>query len=202
MAASCEPFRDAISALADGETAPVGPDALAAHLADCNPCTAFAAATGDLDRRVRVAPAEPVPDLTAAILAAVDTPDVARARSRYGQLRGLLVVTGIGQLVLAVPVLLTSLGLASHATREVGIFEVALGVGFLVAAWRPARAAGMVPIAAVVALLATVTSLADVAAGSASLVAETTHLLAVVGTGLLWALDRLHGRATLHPAAA
>lgn len=201
MSATCEPFRDALSAMADGEVAPVGEHALQAHLDACAHCTAFAAATGDLSRRLRVAPAEPVPDLTAAILTAVDTPDLARARTRFAQLRGLLVLVGVTQLVLAVPTLLAAGSLATHVTREVGVFEVALGVGFLVAAWRPARAGGLLPVAAVVAGLVTVTSLGDVVAGTTALVQETAHLLEVVGTGLLWALDRRRGRATLRPAA-
>jgi predicted anti-sigma-YlaC factor YlaD len=199
MTSTCEPYRDALSALADGEVAPVGRDALRGHLEACDRCTAFAAATDDLARRVRVAPAEPVPDLTASILAAVETPDVARERSRFAQLRGLLAVVGVLQLVLAVPALLASGDLATHVTRESGIFEVALGVGFLLAARRPQRASGLLPVAAMVAALVTVTSLGDVLAGSTSLVRETVHLLQLVGTGLLWALDRRRGRATLAP---
>lgn len=201
MPATCEPYRDALSAMADGEVAPVGRDALAAHLATCDRCTAFAAATDDLARRLRVTAAEPVPDLTASILAAVDTPQTARARTRWGQLRVLLALTGVVQLLLAVPALVTS-DLAVHATREVGIVQAAIGVGLVVAAWRPARAGGMLPVVAVVALLAVVTALVDVTTGTTSLVAESSHLLEVVGTGLLAALDRLQGRAQLRPARA
>lgn len=202
MSATCETYRDALSAIADGETSPVGDDALRAHLDGCARCTAFAAATDDVARRLRVAPAEPVPDLTAAILAAVETPDVGRERARSRQLRGVLALVGVLQLALALPALLALDSVATHVSREVGIFEAALAVGFLVIAWRPARAGGLLPVAAVAALLVTATSLGDVVAGTTTPVQETAHLLEVVGTALLWALDRRGGRATLDPAPA
>lgn len=197
---SCQPYREALSARADGEVAPVGHDALAAHLEGCPTCTAFAAATDDLDRRLRVGPAASVPDLAAAVLAAVDTPQVARARTRFAQLRSLVAVTGVAQLVLALPVLLAA-G-PGHASREVGIFEVALGVGFLLAAWRPARAGGLLPVAGVVAGLATVVAVGDVLVGTTSVVHETAHLVELVGTGLLWRLDHHVDRPALQPTAA
>ena len=199
----CQPYRDALSALQDGEVAPVGHEALQAHLDGCGTCTAFAAASDDLARRLRVVPAEPVPDVTASVLAAVDTPAVARARARFGQLRVLLAMVGVAQLVLAVGALLGAGHLAVHATREAGIFELALGVGFLVVAARPARASGLLPVAAVVAALATLTSLGDVAAGTTSLVQESAHVLELVGTGLLWGVDRHLGRpGALRPSTA
>lgn len=199
---TCEPYRDAISAMADGEPTPVGEDALQRHLDTCGRCTAFVAANHELSRRMRVTPAEPVPDLTASILAAVDTPDVARVRVRFKQVRALLVLTGAVQLLLAGVTLASAGAAGGHATREAGIFELALAVGFLVVAWRPVRAGGLLPVAAVVAVLATILSLGDVLAGSASAAQEATHLLQVVGTGLLWALDRHRGRAPLRPIAA
>ncbi len=199
---TCEPYRDALSATMDGEVPPVGEDAVRRHLDACDRCTAFAAASEDLARRLRVASAEAVPDLTASILAAVDTPDVARVRTRFRQLRAMLAFVGIAQLLLAVPSLVSAGAVAGHVTREVAIFELALAVGFLVVAWRPARAGGLLPVAAVVAMVVTVTSLADVTVGSTGVAQESAHLLQVVGTGLLWTLDRQHGRAPLHPAGA
>lgn len=199
---SCAPWRDALSARADGEALPVAVTALDDHLAGCADCAAFSAGVNAMARRVRVAPAEEVPDLTASILAAVETPAVARHRQRFGQLRGVLALVGVVQLVLAVPALTGLGGLGSHLSREVGIFEVALGVGFLLVARRPARAVGLLPVAGVVALLVVATSIGDVAAGTTTALQETAHLLEVVGTGLLLALHRLQGREILRPAAA
>lgn len=199
---TCEPYRDALSAMWDGEVPPVGEEAVRRHLDDCDRCTAFAAAGDQLARRLRVASADAVPDLTASILAAVETPDVARVRAHFLRLRGVLALAGIAQLLLAVPSLVAAGAVAGHVTREVGIFELALAVGFLVVAWRPARAGGLLPVAAVVAMLVTATSLADVAMGATSVAQESAHLLQLVGTGLLWALDRQSGRAPLRTAAA
>lgn len=199
---TCAPWRDAVSARADGEALPVAATALDDHLAACRDCAAFAAAVDAMSPRVRVAPAEEVPDLTAAILAAVDTPAVARHRQRFDQVRGVLALVGVAQLVLAVPALVAVGGLSTHLAREVGIFEVALGVGFLLVARRPARAVGLLPVAGVVALLAVVTSFGDVVGGTTTPLQETAHLLEVIGTGLLLALHRLHGRGILRPAAA
>lgn len=199
---TCEPYRDALSAMADGEVAPVGEQAVRDHVDACDRCTAFAAASDELSRRLRVTRAEPVPDLTASILSAVDTPDVARVRAHFQQMRALLAFAGFAQLVVAVPALVAAGPVGGHATREVGIFELALAVGFLVVARLPGRAGGLLPVAAVVALLATATSLADVAAGSTAWAQEVSHLLQVVGTGTLWALDRRQRRAPLRHAAA
>lgn len=202
MPASCEPYRDAISARTDGEASPVGDDALAAHLDACSSCTTFAAAVGGFGRRLRVIPAEAVPDHTFTILAAVQTPHRGRVRARHRQLRVVLALTGIAQLGLAIPLLVAGSTRAGHATREVAIFQLALGIGFIVVAWRPTRAPGLLPVTAAVAVLATVTSLGGVLAGTASLVQETAHTLELTGAGLLWALDRHLGRPRLHPADA
>lgn len=202
MTGNCEPYRDALSARADDEASPVGDDALAAHLDACSACTTFAAAVGDVSRRLRVVPAEAVPDHTLAILAAVETPDRGRVRARFRQLRVILALTGTAQLGLAIPLLVAGSTLAGHATREVAIFQLALGIGFLVVAWRPTRAPGLLPVTAAVAALATVTSLGGVLAGTASLVQETAHVLELTGAGLLWAIDRHLGRPRLQPATA
>lgn len=202
MSAACEQFRTALSALADGEVAPVGASALRRHLDGCAPCTAFAAAIDDLDRRVRVAPAEPVPDLTVRILTGVATPQAAQRRQHVAQRRLVLAIVGVVQLLVAVPALLAAGTLAAHVTREVAIFDVALGVGFLVASRRPERAGGLLPVAAVVAGLVTLTSLGDVVTGATTWLQESTHLLEVVGTLLLWRLDRDRQRPTLRPTTA
>jgi predicted anti-sigma-YlaC factor YlaD len=199
---TCQPHRDAISAMADGEVSPVPADVLRGHLDDCAACTAFAASVQDLHRRVRVHEAEQVPDLTASILAAVDTPAVSRARARFAQLRVVLAMAGVAQLLLLVPFLASGQALAGHASREASIFQVALGIGFLLVAHRPARAAGLLPVAAVVAMLASVVAVADVFAGTATLLAESVHVIEVVGTFVLWAMVRDQRSAALRPIPA
>jgi predicted anti-sigma-YlaC factor YlaD len=135
-----------------------------------------------------VRPAEPVPDLSAAILA--------KARGPVGQpfewARYALLTVALPQLVLALPALL--LGHATGASllvaREMGSFDVALAVGLLVAAWQPARANGLLPFAAALAGTLMVTAALDVADGRVPVVGEAHHVLDVAGLVLLWLLTK------------
>ena len=70
---SCDTYREAVSALLDGEDAGLEDDRVRAHLGTCRSCAAWADELSTLHRMVRVREAEPVPDLTAAILDAAPT---------------------------------------------------------------------------------------------------------------------------------
>jgi hypothetical protein len=104
----CETTREALSARADGEA--TGNDITVAetHLAQCPSCRSFAADLEHVDRMVRIRPAEPVPDLVAAV--------TARARparlGRGGWLRPALAWVAIVMLIQSLPALL--LGEASR----------------------------------------------------------------------------------------
>jgi len=66
----CAPIREAISARLDGEDPPLPEAAVADHLEGCPACTRWADEATALHRLTRVRTAEPVPDLSAAIVAA------------------------------------------------------------------------------------------------------------------------------------
>ncbi len=66
-----------------------------------------------------------------------------------------------------------------------GSFDLALAIGFIAAARKPAQAAGMRWLVGAVAALLVLTAVLDVAAGRASLVEESPHLLTVAGWLLL-----------------
>lgn len=187
---ACGPTRDALSASLDDEAAALPLDTVRHHLAACGPCAAFEASLVAVHRRVRVAAADEVPDLTAAILTAVRADGRADGVERTRQLRGLVALAGVVQLVVALPVLLGAVAPDLHLGRDLGAFEMALGAGLLLAAWQPRRAAGVLPIAAVATVLATVGGVLDVMAGRASVLAELTHLTELVGVAALWALSR------------
>jgi predicted anti-sigma-YlaC factor YlaD len=132
------------------------------------------------------------PDLTAPILARI-TAEIKPARSdRRRDLRVALVVVALLQLALAVPALLLGSdgGAPVHVARELGSFDAALAVGFLVAAWQPARAFGLLPVAAALVAFLAGTAVLDVAAGHAPAMAESHHLLDLVGLALVWLLTR------------
>ncbi len=144
---------------------------------------------------VRVQQADQVPDLVPAILDRAPAP-VGSPRARIGEpvraARWALFTVALTQLVLAAPALLLGedAGASVHVARELGAFDVALAVGLLVAAWQPARAWGLLPVVAALALVMGGTAVVDVARGSAGSSGEVHHLLDLAGVGLLWLVAR------------
>ena len=67
----CNACREAISAILDDEDPGIDPALVEAHLAACPACRAHAAQATRLHGWLRLRPAEPVPDLTPAILARI-----------------------------------------------------------------------------------------------------------------------------------
>src|SRR5262249_20609886 len=141
----CTDARTAISARLDGEDRlPSAPtSALEAHLRTCPDCRDFEAASTAVHRRLRLRPAGSVPDLSASIVAALDPAD----DGRIGGLRAGLAAVATVQILIALPALILGedAGLPAHTARHLGSFAVALGIGFLVAAWRPERVGGVLP---------------------------------------------------------
>ena len=101
-----------------------------------------------------------------------------------------LVAVAIAQLALAVPSLIygTDEGAPIHIAHEVGAWDLALAIGFLFAAWRPLRAVGLLPFVAALSAGLLLTAVIDVVHGRAVALTETTHLLELFGTLLLWML--------------
>jgi predicted anti-sigma-YlaC factor YlaD len=172
---------------------PLRSDKVDVHLLGCTECRAFERSALALHRSLRVRPAEPVPDLTAAILAKVPPPErpaaatgTAREWPRYA-----LLAVALTQLIIALPSLLgAGSGPAGHVSRELSSWDVALGIGLLVAAWQPRRAAGLLPFAAALAAALAVTAVLDVAGGRVPLAGEAHHVLDVAGLAVLWVLAR------------
>jgi predicted anti-sigma-YlaC factor YlaD len=208
---TCARFRTAISARLDGEHVEgperVDPDALRAHLDHCADCRAFAGGAERLHGAVRVAPAPDVPDLTPGILAAIDglprrrragrtrvpVPRGARAPlSQEGVLRLILVAVAAIQIGVAVPALVlgSDAGLPVHAARHLGSFDVAVAVGFLFAAWRPARISGILPIGAALVVCLVGSSALDLVQGTTGAGSEAHHATDVAGLVVVWLLSR------------
>jgi predicted anti-sigma-YlaC factor YlaD len=208
----CTFYREAISARIDGELGALPSAALDRHLTGCRACRSWAEAATQVTRAARVAPAEVVPDLTDSILAAVAAgsghkaanrkanrtvaPRQAADRKRPAQTApgspvgiarfGLLMV-GLAQLCLAVPALLGDDGGAPiHVAHEQGSWFLALAVGLLVVAWRPWRAAAMLPLVAALVVGLGSTMALDIWAGRTQAAAEAPHGLAFLGLGFLW----------------
>jgi predicted anti-sigma-YlaC factor YlaD len=195
----CTKVREACSAVLDSEPANVPTSVIAGHLRTCESCRAFATDARAM-RAVLSAGAVPMTDLA---------PQIATAtRARRGRgfdlavfLRLGLVAVAVAQLALALPGLVfgTDEGAPIHIAHEVGAWDLALAVGFLFAAWRPLRAVGLLPFVAALSAGLIGTAVLDVADGRANSLMETTHLLELVGTVLLWMLvaPRVGRRAAL-----
>jgi predicted anti-sigma-YlaC factor YlaD len=190
----CAFYREAISARIDGEGSGLEAAALDRHLAGCPGCRAWAAAASHVTRAARIAPADAVPDLTGSIMAAVAVrqPKLRLAptqASPVGIARLGLLMVGLAQLCLAVPALLGDDGGAPiHVAHEQGSWFLALAVGLLVVAWRPARAAATLPIMAALVVALGSTMALDIGAGRTQAAAEAPHGLAILGLGFLWVL--------------
>ncbi len=184
----CDQSRDLLSARLDGEATADELAVLDHHLASCVACSDFADALVGLDRTSRLIPAEPVPDLTAVVMAA-NAPamrDPQREAARWS-----LALVALAQLLVALPELLTgSSGAGVHTTRELGSWSAALAVGLLVAAWQPGRARGMLPLGAVLAGVLTLGAVVDVVTRATAGAGESVHLLEIAGIALLWLLAR------------
>ena len=188
----CEDCREAISAQFDDEVAPEGAtdDLVQSHLTTCAACRRFARGATLVHREVRVRPAEPVPDLTAAILGAL--PPDAHPRPVREWARYALLAVALTQLVLALPALLfgEDPGASVHVARDLGSFDVALAIGLLWAAWQPHRASGLLPMALALGFAIALTAGIDLVQGDAGAGAEAHHVLDLAGIVLLYLLAR------------
>lgn len=189
----CDRAREALSARLDAELPDTEADDLTSHLTTCAGCQAYAADLDVLHRAVRVRAAEPVPDLTPAIVAATaDQLPRPRAQARVAVewVRYALFTVGTTLLLLSLPLLAwgEDEGTPLHAARELGAFGLALAVGMVVVAWQPERARGLLPMALALGAGVTLTAVADVVAGRSPALAEAHHFLELVGIALVWRL--------------
>ena len=96
------------------------------------------------------------------------------------------------QIAIAIPALLfgSDAGLPVHTARHIGSFDVALGVGFLFAAWKPSRIPGLLPVVVALVVCLVGSSLLDVASGNTAAFGEAHHALDFVGLAVVWLLSR------------
>lgn len=161
------------------------------HLSICVDCARWLDAATRLTRQLRVGTAD-VPDLAAAITADIVLP-TRRVMRRRLLLRGALLLVALAQLAISIPALTgDSIGMvmSTHASHEGAAWNLAIGVAFLAAASRPRRAAGLIPLLASFITVLVVLSVHDLATGAVTVGRLATHLAAVLGLLLLFAIDR------------
>ncbi len=178
----CSAAHEMLSARLDGDESVLDAARVDAHLAGCVRCRAYAARLARLHRAVRVRAAEPVPDLSEAILAR------ARPARTADWARAALLVVALTELVLALPRILLGeeAGASAHIARHLGVLSAALAVGLIVAAWRPQRARALLPVALAVVAGTVATTALDVADGNVGALGEAHHVLELVALVLLW----------------
>jgi len=193
---TCMQIHQAISARLDGEDPGFDEPTVYAHLAGCADCRAFAHDAEALHRTMRLAPAPAIPDLTPSILTAIgveSSNDAADAEPDTNvALRWILLAIAVAQIAVAIPALIfgNDASLPVHTARHIGSFDVALGVGFLYAAWKPSRIPGLLPVVAALVVCLVGSSLLDVASGSTRALGEVQHVLDFVGLVVVWLLSR------------
>lgn len=181
----CATARETLSAETDGEASGAEVASARSHLVTCGDCREWSRAIERLQRRIRVRPAELVPDLSGIVLERAHPPRPGRAEwVRYA-----LVVVALTQLVIAIPELFdSSSGVSVHDSRHLGAMAVALSLGLLYTAHRPVRAYGILPVVAALAITMIGAALVDVVRGSAVLLSESVHALEMTGFVLVWML--------------
>ena len=189
----CAPFREAVSARLDGEPLGMPAAELDRHLAGCPDCAGWSDDVEGVTRRARLAPAPPVPDLTAAVLGALPrqlpgTAVAARARLVHQALRLALLAVGVAQAGLAWPALsggAAAMSAPVHVANETGAWNLAVAAAFVAVAAAPRLAAGALPLLATYAVLLTVTTVRDLAAGHVHPERAAAHLLLLAGVVLI-----------------
>ena len=183
---SCSAWRDAISAIADGERPGLDPRLVDAHVARCPECAAFRENVHRL-ARAGLQPAAPMPDLSRTV---VRSARLADRLSVWWVLRLGLLVVAAQIAVFAVPALLfgSSGDAGEHAARHLGSFALAYAIGLVVVATRPARARGMLPLALALAGCLLATAVVDVIRGASPIISEIAHLPELFGLVLVWLL--------------
>jgi predicted anti-sigma-YlaC factor YlaD len=187
----CESWQELISAEVDGEAVPSVD--VAAHLRSCATCRAFSENAHRMRRATSVRPALPMVDVSWSVRRAIEADDRA---SVWWVVRAGLIVVGLQITVLNLPALVLghSEGSSAHAARHLGSFAIAYAVGLFVVAARPAKARGLLPLTAALAVCLVVTAIADSIDGEASVLGELTHLPEVVGVILVWMMASPHRR--------
>jgi predicted anti-sigma-YlaC factor YlaD len=192
----CLPYREAVSARFDGEPLGMPEPALDQHLAACAGCAGWAEQAARVTRRMRLAPAPVVPDLTGAVLAALPdelpgTAAAARSRLAGTALRLALLAVAVAQAGLAWPVMASgsaAMSAPQHLTNEAAAWNLALAAAFGAVAAAPRLAAGALPFLGTFAVLLGSVTVADLAAGHVHADRAVAHVLLLAGVALVAAV--------------
>jgi predicted anti-sigma-YlaC factor YlaD len=189
----CSRWRDALSAMADGESADIDERLVAAHVARCPGCQSYKEMIESSPAFVQIDTAPTMPDMSTKISKLTAAADRA---AHWSVLRIVLAIVAVQVIAFALPALLLGEenGVETHAARHLGAFGVAYGVALLVVVARPARARSILPVALVLAGAQVLGAVVDLATGRIPLVGEARHLPQIISVFLIWFLAVPAGR--------
>lgn len=190
----CDRAREAISARIDGEDPGVPVGALDAHLAGCAACRDWQQRAHATTRRTRLGGTFLDHDLSGRVLAAL--PPSRAGRRLRAALRAALLGAALGQLAITVPLLIMGHDpeAGTHAAHELGSFDLAMAIAFVVGAVRPRLSAGLAWPCGIAAAGLVGTAIIDLIGGQTFGADEAQHLIALAGALLLLWQSRTAGR--------
>lgn len=201
LGVGCEHYREALSARLDGETGPVAPAELDAHLGGCGDCRRWVDAAAAATRLVRTGVAPPAVDVTDEVLPAAPGRwrgrVVVALRVALGMLGTAQLLLGLLQLTTLRPVsdphlhgTMVDGATAGHLWHESAAWNLAVGAGFLWVAARRGRPVGIIPILTVFVAALVVLSAADIWAGRVESTRLASHAFVLTGYLIVLALCR------------
>jgi predicted anti-sigma-YlaC factor YlaD len=192
--ATCETYREALSARIDGEQEPVPAEETDQHLDGCAACQDWQARAIEVTRNLRVQEVKAVPDLTARILETAPVPVSTRGwwpRLALGVVAVAQLTLGLTQ-VLGVPSPHGTGGLSGHLFNESAAWNLALGIGLFWVVFRTSAAAGLIPVLSCFVLVLVGFSTHDLITGAAPVSRVAGHGLLLAGLALLVIVHRQH----------
>jgi predicted anti-sigma-YlaC factor YlaD len=183
----CSRWRDALSAMADGEPSAIDRRLVAAHVARCPGCRSYKETIESSPSMVRLSESADMADLSKTISKLNAAADRA---AHWSLLRIVLAIVAVQVIAFALPALILGdeQDVGIHSARHLGAFGVAYGVALLVVVVRPARARSILPVALVLAGAQVIAALVDLATGRIPLAGETRHLPQIISVFLIWLL--------------
>jgi predicted anti-sigma-YlaC factor YlaD len=194
----CSTARELISAAVDDELGQLDAGRLRTHLAGCAACGAHADRLATLTRTFRLRAVTVEPDFVDRVMS-----DSHARLGRGAWLRPALGWCGVlvGAQAVRPLVFAEFAGAPTHVARHIGASALALAIGLLYAAWRPHRAAGLLPFAGALLAATLFGTLLDTLDGDRAALAESVHLAEVAGVLLLWLVAGSPGWERVRPRA-
>jgi predicted anti-sigma-YlaC factor YlaD len=208
---ACERWREMLSAQLDGEDDPADRARVDEHLAGCAGCRDWLQRAATVNRLTRTGLVADVPDLSAAIIAALPAAVEGGRRRllRAGPLYVALAVVGAVQLILGLAQvgggassLHVHTGLDAtpgHLWHESAAWNVAVGAGFLFIALRRSRPTGLVPMLTAFVGMLLLLSVNDLSAARVDGERLVSHGFVILGYLIVVALSRVTGESA-HPS--